>query len=88
MGKEYIYKLDKASSLDAIIAMPNLRYPIYGDSSDGGYNGNKDYSDFIDTKAGRVIFQNQWYVNSILDSFYRVLSYAPSASYNLGHHVV
>ncbi|SEV79743.1 UDP-N-acetyl-D-galactosamine dehydrogenase [Aliicoccus persicus] len=29
-----------------------------------------------------------WYVNSILDSFYRVLSYTPSASYNLGHHVV
>lgn len=59
LGKEYIYKLDKASSLDAIIAMPNLRYPIYGDSSDGRYKGNKDYSDFIDTKAGRVIFQNQ-----------------------------
>lgn len=29
-----------------------------------------------------------WYVNSILDSFYRVLLYTPSVSYNRVHHVV
>ena len=31
---------------------------------------------------------DDWYVNSILDSLYRVLSYTPSVSYNLAHHVV
>ena len=42
---------------------------------------NKDFVKVIVTKEN-------WYVNSILDSLYRVLSYTPSVSYNLAHHVV
>lgn len=59
LGEEYVKKIELAATLDAIIAMPNLRYPIYGDSSDGTFKGIKNYDDFIDEKAGRAIFQNE-----------------------------
>lgn len=59
LGEEYVEKLKNAATLDAIISMPNLRYPIYGDSSDGTFKGIKNYDDFIDRKAGRAIFHNK-----------------------------
>lgn len=59
LGESYVKKLEKAATLDAIISMPNLRYPIYGDSSDGTFKGIKKYEDFIDKKAGRAILQNE-----------------------------
>lgn len=59
LGKVYIEKLKNASSLEGIIAMPNLRYPINGDSSDGTFKGIKNYDDFIDNEAGRAVLQNE-----------------------------
>lgn len=59
LGKKYVEKLNEAMELDSIIAMPNLRYPIYGDSSDGTFKGEKKYTDYVDKEAGRVIFQNE-----------------------------
>ena len=59
LGEKYLEKLNSASNLEGIIAMPNLRYPINGDSSDGTFKGIKIYDDFIDKEAGRVVFQNE-----------------------------
>lgn len=59
LGKKYIGKLTDASKLDGIIAMPNLRYPIYGDSSDGTFKGEKTYIDYVDREAGRAVLQNK-----------------------------
>ena len=59
LGDEYVNKLKESEKLDAIIATPNNRYPIMGDSSDGQYKGEKSFDNFIDKTAGRAIFHNK-----------------------------
>ena len=59
LGKEYVEKLKRAKEIEAIVAMPNNRYPILGDSSSGTFIGQKNYEDFVDKEAGRVIYHNE-----------------------------
>lgn len=59
LGEKYVQKLKLSKSLDSIIVMPNNRYPIYGDSSDGRFQEQKNFEDFIDEEAGRAIFHNK-----------------------------
>lgn len=61
LGDSYVSVLKTAEKIDEIIVMPNNRYPILGDSSDGFYKGEKSYEDFIDVEAGRVILHNEEY---------------------------
>lgn len=61
LGDSYVSILKRAEKLDEIIVMPNNRYPILGDSSDGFYKGLKSYEDFVDIQAGRAILHNKSY---------------------------
>src|SRR5699024_1860508 len=59
IGASYIKKLETAKTLEPMIVMPNKRYPIYGDSSDGRFHGDKIFKDLIDKEAGRAVFHNE-----------------------------